>query len=250
MSLRVFHEPEPGMVAHTQASKLLTKETFDSWLRTGTHEMWPAATKLVDALQKWPASEDSSETGFALANNTKASIYDIISADPVRAQRFAGAMKAYTNSPEYDLAHFVDQYNWKSLGSAKVVDIGGAQGHAGIALAKQFPSLSLIIQDFPSIMEGAEAGVPEELKDRVNFMGYEFFEKQTVQADVYYYHWVFHNWPDKYAVQILRALIPALKPNAIIIINDTVMPQPGSIAQWREKDLRYVTVELALSPSM
>jgi hypothetical protein len=42
---RIFREPEPGMVAHTQASKILADPVIRDWLRVGTEEMWPASTK-------------------------------------------------------------------------------------------------------------------------------------------------------------------------------------------------------------
>lgn len=46
MTLRVFREPTPGMVAHTRASKALTNPIMNAWLRNGSHEMWPAAVKV------------------------------------------------------------------------------------------------------------------------------------------------------------------------------------------------------------
>lgn len=46
MTMRVFQEPEPGMVAHTAASKLLSIPFMNDWLRTGTDELWPSAVKV------------------------------------------------------------------------------------------------------------------------------------------------------------------------------------------------------------
>ena len=46
MTMRVFREPEPGMVAHTQASKMLASPFMNDWLKVGTEEMWPAAVKV------------------------------------------------------------------------------------------------------------------------------------------------------------------------------------------------------------
>lgn len=46
MTMRLFREPEPGMVAHTAASRTLTNPAANDWLRAGTEEMWPAATKV------------------------------------------------------------------------------------------------------------------------------------------------------------------------------------------------------------
>lgn len=45
MTMRIFRESRPGYVAHTKASKILTDPILREWLRVGTKEMWPAATK-------------------------------------------------------------------------------------------------------------------------------------------------------------------------------------------------------------
>lgn len=45
MTMRIFYEPEPGFVAHTKASKILTDPVTNDWLGAGTEEMWPASTK-------------------------------------------------------------------------------------------------------------------------------------------------------------------------------------------------------------
>lgn len=47
MTMRVFYEPEPGMVSHTAASKMLSKPGMSDWLRVGTEEMWPASVKVI-----------------------------------------------------------------------------------------------------------------------------------------------------------------------------------------------------------
>lgn len=84
MTMRVFREPEPGVVAHTQASKALMDPVANDWMGCGTDEMWPAAEKvvpippsltweslkeadklqlkMVDALQKWPGTQEPNET--------------------------------------------------------------------------------------------------------------------------------------------------------------------------------------------
>jgi O-methyltransferase domain len=148
-------------------------------------------------------------------------------------------MRAYTSSPAYETSYILDNYDWEGVGKGLVVDIGGAQGHVGIELAKRFKNLNILIQDMDKVVEQGAAGVPADLASRVKFMAQDFFAPQTVQADVYYFRWILHNWSDKYCILILRAQIPVLKPGARIVIQDTCMPEPGSIARWKEKDLRY-----------
>lgn len=139
---------------------------------------------------------------------------------------------------EYNASHVITNYDWLSLGQVKIVDVGGGAGHVTMELATHFPNISVIVQDMEKMVEEANANVSAELKDRFKFMVQDMFAPQSVEADVYFFRWVFHNWTDKYCALILKALIPALKPGARIIINETCMPEPGQISHWREKYLR------------
>lgn len=238
MTRHIFCEPEPGMVEHTVTSRSLIVPHMQDWMTVGSHEMWPAATKMLDAYQKWPESEEPNETAFSLANDAAESAYQIIGRDPFRAGRFGNAMRAYTSGPGFNVSHVLNNYDWSSLGSTQVVDIGGAQGHVAIALAEQFPNLKILVQDMEMMIAGAENNVPEQVKGRVEFEAHDLFAPQSLRADVFYLRWILHNWSDKYCVLILKSLIPALKPGTRILIQDTLMPEPGDIARWREIDLR------------
>ncbi|RYP50583.1 hypothetical protein DL768_003928 [Monosporascus sp. mg162] len=244
MTMRIFREPEPGMVAHTAASKVLSHSAANDWLQAGTQEMWPAATKMVEALQKWPASQEPNETGYSLSNNSTETIYDIYAKDAERAGRWARGMAVFSQRPQFSLSYITDHYDWKSLGQAQVVDIGGSQGHVSIALARQFSNLHLIVQDMEKVVQNVT--VPEELRNRVQFMAHDLFAPQPIKgADVYFLRWVLHNWSDKYCNQILRALTLALKPGARVIIQETLMPEPGAVAMWKEKNLRATDLNMA-----
>ncbi|CAD6565805.1 MAG: hypothetical protein ASARMPREDX12_006780 [Alectoria sarmentosa] len=244
MTMRVFSEPSKDFVAHTAASMLLTEPHMHDWMRTGCEEMWPAATRVMDAVEKWPASQEANETGFALANDTGSSIYQVVGSDPLRAARFANAMKAYTSSRGFEVSHIIDNYNWDGVGNGLVVDIGGGRGHVAIPLAQRYQSLHVVVQDMPQVVEGAASDLPAQLAIRVKFMAHDFFAEQPVEADVYYFRWIFHNWSDKYSVQILRYLRPALRHGARVVIQDTCLPEPGKIAQWREKELRAADLNM------
>ena len=68
----------------------------------------------------------------------------------------------------------------------------------------------------------------------------DFFTDQPVSADVYYMRSILHNWSDKYSVQILRHLTPALKPGARVLVHELVLPEPGTVSKADEKRMRYV----------
>ncbi|KAI1286566.1 sterigmatocystin 8-O-methyltransferase [Xylaria venustula] len=238
MTMRLFCEPETGIIAHTQASRALLNPLANDWVASGAEEMWPASTKMVDALQKWPGSQEPNQTGFTLANGSEKSIYQILEADPRRAVRFGNTMKAYMLMQEFNSSHVISDYDWANLSPVRLVDVGGGAGHVSVELTKRFPNISATVQDMKNMFEGADSQIPSELEGRLNYMVHDFFTPQPVEANVYYFRWVFHNWSDKYCTLIIKALIPALKPGAKIIINEICMPEPGAISHWREKYLR------------
>ena len=55
---------------------------------------------------------------------------------------------------------------------------------------------------------------------------------------VYYFRWIIHNYSTPFAVQILKNLVPALKPGARIVINDHCLREPGQENPWDEGIMR------------
>lgn len=146
--------------------------------------------------------------------------------------------------------HLLDAYPWASLNDGKgslIVDVGGSHGPVSIALAQRFPSVRCIVQDLPDTIAKGPAQTPPELKDRVTFMAHDFFTTQpVVGADVYYFRWIFHDWSDKYCIQILQNLISALKPNARVVISEYCLPEPGMVSLLKERMMRYVVVSFVI----
>jgi len=63
MTKRIFHEPRKGIVAHTAASKLLAEDLkMSDWVGTVTDELWQAASQTVNAMVKYPGSQEPNET--------------------------------------------------------------------------------------------------------------------------------------------------------------------------------------------
>ncbi|KAI1360612.1 O-methyltransferase-domain-containing protein [Xylaria arbuscula] len=245
MTMRIFREPEPGIIGHTAASKLLCNPSLADWLRVGTEEIWPSSVKMLDALQTWPNSFEPHETGFSLANSNAGSIYQLLASDSVRAARFSNAMKAFSTSSLFSISHLTDNYDWASLGAVEVIDIGGAQGHVALELSKRFEQLKVTVQDIDEVVRYAGPSLPPSMKGKVHFMAHDLFAPQTLQADIFIFRWVLHNWSDKHCILILRAQIPALKPNAKIIIQEACIPEPGTSALWREKYARADDLSMA-----
>lgn len=155
------------------------------------------------------------------------------------AKRFARTMSALAeggNSPLF----LVEGFSWPSVGdgSGIVVDVGGSKGDVSIAIAQSTSNLQFVVQDLPSMIKDAKTHVPNEVTNRIHFMAHDFFKDQTVQADVYLFRRIFHNWSDSHVVRILRATVPALKPGSRLVINDYLIPNAGEMSPSKERDIR------------
>lgn len=234
---RVFQEPNPGFVSHTAASKLLAEnEQIGHVMGLTLAECWPAHSRTVDAIAE--KSEEPNVTGYALANGTELNTFDFLNANPERAKRFAGAMSMTSKASLDALATYFD---WASLPEGGVVvDIGGSRGHVSADLAQRFPQLRFVVQDMPEVVKGAEESLPEEVAGRVSFASHDMFTEQPVRdAEVYLLRYVLHDWPDKYCVRVFQQLIPALKRGAKVVIQDHLLPEPGSLGMLQEMRIRY-----------
>ena len=117
-----------------------------------------------------------------------------------------------------------------------VVDVGGGQGSVSMAIARAYPDLTFVVQDFENTVAEGQKNVPAELASRFTFIGHDFFDPQPVtDADVYFFRGVFHNWPDKYCVRILQSLTPALKKGTIVLINDAAAPDMTGMTPWKAR---------------
>ncbi|KIV85191.1 hypothetical protein PV11_00918 [Exophiala sideris] len=106
-----------------------------------------------------------------------------------------------------------------------MVDIGGGRGLALLEMRKGCPSLQgeLVLQDRPCVLDDISA---EDLPG-VTKMAHDFFQEQPVRnAQVYYIRRVMHDWQDKDAARIMKAILPAMAKDSRIIISDMAIPEP------------------------
>ncbi|KAL1635403.1 hypothetical protein SLS56_001828 [Neofusicoccum ribis] len=270
-TLRIFAETEPGRtstrVVHTSRSAALARS---SGLRALTSTILDDAGApmmvMNEALQRYsrgkPAlTQDMNETSFALFHSggiygKHGNSWDLLEKDGEgekkgwRARNFVEFMR-YVKEIFHLEGVVLDAHDWKTVGKAKVVDVGGSAGHDAVVLARNFPDLTVTVQDLPKVKSEFDASVPAEFKDRVTFMEHDFFQPQPVQADVYMFKMILHDWPDQEAAKILRALVPSLKPGARVLLFEYIgshgetegPPMPRSIQQMgTATDLRLMAL--------
>ncbi|KAH8684441.1 putative O-methyltransferase [Tricladium varicosporioides] len=237
---RVFKEVRKGVVAHSAASRRLAEsERMRHLVGMSCDEVWPAEAKTIDALIQFPKSQEPNATGFALANSTNLTFYDFLSQHPERAKRFGGAMSSAGSAGLQALA---ENFSWSSLPpGSHVLDLGGSQGHVSAFLAKAFPQLTFTVQDLPEVISDTKSTyeIPDEVKERVTLMGHDFFKPQPLKdIDVVLVRYCLHNWSDEYCSRILKNLIPGLKNGARIVVQDHLMPEPGTLPLLKERGIR------------
>ena len=160
---------------------------------------------------------------------------------PDRSMVFAGAMTWHAMLPGFSTQYLVAAFPWGSDGEIVVVDVGGGLGHVSRALVDHNPTVKCIVQDSPDVVVQGQEDLPADLRERISFQAHDFFQEQPVKgADVYLLRLVLHDWSDKYSKMIIKALIPALKSGAKVVINDRVIPGRGETPYLVEREARSV----------
>ncbi|KAI0182297.1 S-adenosyl-L-methionine-dependent methyltransferase [Xylaria flabelliformis] len=241
MTNHIFREDENGLVAHTAASRVLRENVLlTSLVGILTEELFPGAPHTLDALVKFDGFHAPEHSGFSLGHHTDKGLYEELRAYPDRAQRFAGAMSGF--AAVQDLTPLSKGWDWVSVDSrhGTVVDIGGGWGPVCIGLAKAYPNINFVVQDFEDVVTEGPDHVPAELEGRIKFQSYNFLEQvqPITDATVYYMRAILHNWPDPYCVKILKHIIPSLDKDAHILVQDWVLGDPWTLPAYTEKYFR------------
>ncbi|ORY60582.1 O-methyltransferase [Pseudomassariella vexata] len=246
MTKRIFIEPSPGVIAHTAASRLLVEdESLNAWVGFNTEDIYPASSHVLEAITKYPEATNLTRTGFNVAFNTvdQEPMFVTFGKDPKRARRMALAMSSLTGGEGYEVSYLVNEDIFSDIDArgGTLVDMGGSHGFISVDLAKRYRNMRFIVQDLPKTVSSAPNPISDDTQvvERVVFQAHDFFTPQVAKdADVYFFRWIIHNYSKPYAVQILRNLIPALKPGARIVINDICLKEPGMETPWNEQLIR------------
>lgn len=235
ISFHIFQEPRKGFISHTANSAVIVdNELLYQWIGLVCDDMWPNGPQLVPAMKKWPGSKEPTETAFALTNGV--GMWEFLKENPQKAQRFARGIQFLQNHPAFDIGHLFTSLAWDVDCELTIVDVGGSHGAIAQALLDRYPSLQIHVQDLPEVISGAT--VPSQFEGRLHFVAHDFFTEQPLKAGVYFLRSILHDWSDKYAVQIIQNLIPALEPGAKVIVNEVCMPEPNTLPFYLSQLIR------------
>ncbi|KAI0889001.1 O-methyltransferase-domain-containing protein [Annulohypoxylon maeteangense] len=238
---RIFKEveDEPGSFMHTANSAFLSRNPeFYAAADMQMDDMFKVACEASAMISSSPFDLDISRSVFHQRYGT--SMYQYYEQRPGKAQRFAKAMGSWSRLNRH-IDELYDGFPWESLKTGKVVDIGGGNGHTSVELARMFPSLQFIVQDIsPHMLSQAH----QDVGDRVTFQQHDFFNPQPVHdASAFIIRQCLHNYNDKDAVKIVRAVVPALKRcgrGTPLLISDIILPESGTTTRFQEHHLRQI----------
>src|SRR2546423_1930505 len=80
MRNHIFREPAKNVVAHTPASVAICHDPkIRAWVGLWLDQLWGPFQKTPEALDRWPSSEETTQTGVNVYHNSEQPFYQIIS---------------------------------------------------------------------------------------------------------------------------------------------------------------------------
>jgi hypothetical protein len=217
-----FTETEPGVFANTEASNCLRAEVPGSQRALVIRYF----TNVDGQLQVWDALDESVRTGEAAFDKVHGcDLWEYGRRHPEAATRFNEAMRATSAAVTPVIAA---AYDWGRF--PVIADIAGGIGTQLVAILDRFPTVRGILFDQPHV--GAQAIA----HPRVSFAGGDFFKAVPEWADAYLLRWILHDWSDSKAIEMLRVIRRAMRPEARLVLVDAVVP-PGpvqSLGKWAD----------------
>lgn len=174
--------------------------------------------------QAWGSLLYSVQTGnSAFEKVYGVDIFNYLQQHPQAANTFEQAM---TDLSIYDLQAVSSAYNFTEFN--KIVDVGGGRGSLLVGILQQYSHLQGILFDEPYVVQQAESFlIKEQVRDRCELKGGNFFESIPTGGDVYLLKHIIHDWGDRQALTILQKCYQAMNADSKLLVIDRVI-SPGN----------------------
>ncbi|KAH8821291.1 putative O-methyltransferase [Xylogone sp. PMI_703] len=229
----LLHEEPIGIISHSAASaRLAIDRNMHNYCLMWSSEISSLLVKLPEALARKQAYGDKApEAAANLAFPEYMSLFDYFEKRTDAAQRYSTYLASRAQIPCWSADYLVKAWDWSSIGSGTVVDVGGSAGLTSVILAQAYPSIHIVNQDLSleALKEGEAEIKKLGLDFRISFAHHDFFTPQTVSAKAYIFKSILHDWSDEACVKIIRALLPALADDAHVLVAECLMPHPPAL---------------------
>ncbi|KAJ5377602.1 O-methyltransferase-domain-containing protein [Penicillium cataractarum] len=235
-----FLTERDGRVGHSAESAIFVKDSRSADGATWTLEVgFRSSGRLYEALQLDPTGEDGKKTAVSVEyheGHHYPTIWEVHAARPLLSRGFDNLMATQIAQPIFSLQHVLRSFDWKQITS--LVDVGGGKGHAARAIFDANAHIKCTVQDTNNVL-----GEKQTAGD-VSFMTHDFFQPQLLQADMFLFRLIIHDWSDEDAQRIIAATIPGLRKGARLAIMDTIVPEPGTDSIFSEKAIRALDLAM------
>jgi SAM-dependent methyltransferase len=149
--------------------------------------------------------------------------FDYLESNAEYGQVFFRGMGALSETETWPL---LAAYDFSALGT--VVDFCGGRGGLLAAILQQTPNIRGILSDPRVEGNGAAQFLAEQGVDgRCGTVAGGLFDPVVTGGDAYILKHIVHDWPEEQALQILRNVRAAVKPDGKLLLMEMVLPEEG-----------------------
>ena len=157
------------------------------------------------------------------------SVWDHFAANPDEERLFASSMREMTGLVK---AWVVSGYPWPERGA--VCDVAGGSGPLLAAILAARPELNGVLVEAPGVLPEADAHLHRAgVRDRVELVEGNIFERVEAKADLYLLKDILHDWDDERSLAILETVRAAMAPGSKLILVETLLdhddPDPVAV---------------------
>lgn len=209
-------EEGPGLFASTPLGDTLRTDVAGSLrhaiMTTTGGEHYDAWGDLLHAVKTGQVAFD---------HHFRMPVWKFFEQNPDNARVFDQAMTDFTRSIDPALLKAYDFGGFRH-----VVDIGGGHGALLAAVLRKHPHLKGTVFDQPYVAANAvKALAAENLAQRCDAVGGDFFESVPAGADCYMMKFIIHDWDEQRAARILLNVRKSIARGGKLLVIDTVIPE-------------------------
>jgi hypothetical protein len=225
-SVGVFAEDDQGRFGLTPVASLLRTDVPGSmrWATVAAtmEPMWRPYGQILHSVR-------TGEPAFASVYGVPP--WEYFATHPDEAALFQQAAIGFYRT---SVPAIVAAYDWSRFGT--LVDVGGGTGVLLSAILDSAPDLRGVLFELPGVI----ASVPS--LDRVELVAGDFFEAVPSGLDAYLVKSCLHAFGDSDALRLLRTLRAAMKPDAVLLVVEAVLP-PGNTPHYGKlSDIELLTL--------